>query len=98
MCAYEAHFAIVWPDHTQLSGTIPSSLGNLTALTNFDVRNTNVTADDVFLEGTTMRGSYGGAKSWSDWRGGGPCYVGNPHANNWHIWSGVTCHDGRVTR
>ena len=31
--AYEAHFATVWLADTQLSGTIPESLGNLTALT-----------------------------------------------------------------
>eukprot|EP01052_Picozoa_sp_SAG31_P002658 SAG31_NODE_95_length_25901_cov_24.763700_28_plen_69_part_00 len=30
--SYDAHFATVWPDNTQLSGTIPDSLG-LTALT-----------------------------------------------------------------
>ena len=31
--AYATHFGTVWPDNTQLSGTIPDSLDNLTALT-----------------------------------------------------------------
>ena len=40
--SYEAHFAIVWPDSTQLSGTIPDSLGRLTALTQLILAETHI--------------------------------------------------------
>eukprot|EP01052_Picozoa_sp_SAG31_P005339 SAG31_NODE_232_length_19710_cov_17.109581_17_plen_85_part_00 len=39
--AYATHFAIVWPDDTELSGTIPDSLG-LTALTTLNLRFTHM--------------------------------------------------------
>eukprot|EP01052_Picozoa_sp_SAG31_P020577 SAG31_NODE_1554_length_7897_cov_13.662221_7_plen_158_part_00 len=36
--AYDYSFAFVWPDANRLSGTIPTFLGNLTALTNLELK------------------------------------------------------------
>eukprot|EP01052_Picozoa_sp_SAG31_P041285 SAG31_NODE_6217_length_2116_cov_3.011403_2_plen_82_part_00 len=35
--AYDANFAIVWPDETHLSGTIPDSFSLLTTLTDLQL-------------------------------------------------------------
>eukprot|EP01052_Picozoa_sp_SAG31_P020576 SAG31_NODE_1554_length_7897_cov_13.662221_6_plen_107_part_00 len=35
--SFEDHFALLWLDHSRLSGTVPNSFSLLTALTEFDL-------------------------------------------------------------